>query len=588
MVVAGIPVVAHSRVEQRVGRVVGGVGAVGEDAVAVRVAGDLVVLAAVLGAGGDCNRAGPRRKRFAIEVDAGHVLGLARVLLRAVGRRDVAPGRLVHRHVADDVERPAASGSGYRVTADDGAVGRAHGVDGRVVARIERHVMDDDVGAVDAVFGVGVIRPFLAAQLELAVGADDHPLHFAGGMDIDIFREHGVGRAVLEAGDIVGGARGNDGRRQVGIVAADVQVGVLGRARIRREVRFDLAVVGGEVDLVVGADVETHAGITYLAREVHGQVGAGAHAAAQVTTDAERVDAVGHRPGTGRHAIGAVIELVRLAIGAKCRALQRSAGDQAKFRILVLLGMLDGRVLRLAVVGLAQGTDLERRVLVPGAAIRPHFAEAGRLDTFLAAIFRAGRHVQAVVHERLAPGCLQRAVLVVVVPGHAAFDIRLETLEFLVGDEVDHAADGVRTIRGRGAAGDHVHPLDQQLRELAHVGHAGDIGAHHALAVKQGQGTDRTEAAQAQRTQPLHAAAGAVGAGGAAGAALQGRQFGNRVEQVGFGGLGQVLGAKRRGGRRLRETARGDARAGNGHHVFLRHLGNLSRRRLDGCRCWLG
>ena len=447
--------------------------------------------------------------------------------------------------------------------------------------------MDDDVGPVDAVFGVGVVRPFLAAQLELAVGSHHHALHFAGGMDIDIFREHGIGRAVLEAGDIVGGARGNDGRRQVGIVAADVQVGVLGRARVGREMRFDLAVVGGEVNFVVGADIEAHAGITHLAREVHGQIGAGAHAAAEVAADAERVDAVGHRTGTSRHPIGAVIELVRLAIGAERRALQRAAGDQAKFRILVLLGMFDGRVLRLAVVGLAQGTDLERRVLVPGAAIRSHFAKAGRPDALLAAIFRAGRHVQAVVHERLAPGCLQRAVLVVMIPGHAAFDIRLETLEFLVGDEVDHAADGVRSVRGRGAAGDHVHPLDQQLRELAHVGHAGDIGAHHALAVKQGQGTDRTEAAQAQRTQPLHAAAGAVGAGGAAGAALQGRQFGNRVEQVGLGSLGQVFGAKRRGGRRLRETARGDTRAGNGDHVLFCHFGSRSRRCLDGCRCRL-
>jgi hypothetical protein len=91
--------------------------------------------------------------------------------------------------------------------------------------------------------------------------------------------------------------------------------------------------------------------------------------------------------------------------------------------------------------------------------------------------------VQAVVHEALAPGGLQRAALVVVVLGLAAGHVGLEAVEFLVGDEVDHAADRIRTVGRRGAAGDHVDALDQQLRELADVGHAGDVGADHALAV---------------------------------------------------------------------------------------------------------
>jgi hypothetical protein len=54
--------------------------------------------------------------------------------------------------------------------------------------------------------------------------------------------------------------------------------------------------------------------------------------------------------------------------------------------------------------------------------------------------------VQAVVHEALAPGGLQRAALVVVVLGHPAFDVGLEAGELLVGDEVDDAADRVRTV----------------------------------------------------------------------------------------------------------------------------------------------
>nr|GEU28278.1 hypothetical protein [Tanacetum cinerariifolium] len=519
--ITGVPVIAHRGIEQRVGRILGGVGTVGKHAVAVRVAADGVMLAPVLGARGHRDRAGPRGERFAVEVETGHVLGLARVLLRAIVGRDVFPRRLVHGHVADDVEWPAAGSDRHGIAAHDAAVRRPHGVDGGRVARVERHVVDDDVGAVDAVLGIRVVRPFLAGQLKLAVAAHDHAFHFARGVNVDIFREHRVGRAVLEAGDVVSGARGRNRRRQVRVAALDGQVGVLGRAGIGRECRFHLAVIGSDIDFVVGTNVEADTGITHLARQVHGQVGAGAHAAAQIATHAKRVDAVGDRAGPRGHAVGAVIELVRLAVGTERRALQRAVGDQAR-------------------------TDLERRVLVPAAAVRTHFAEAGRFDALLAAIFRAGRHVQAVVHEGLAPRRLQRAVLVIVVPGHAAFEVGLESFEMLVGDEVDHAADGVRTVRGRRPARHHVHPLDQQLRELAHVRHAGDVGAHHALAVEQGQRADRAQAAQAQRAQALDAAAGAVGAGGAPGAALQRWQFCNGVEQVRFGGLGQVVGAQRR------------------------------------------
>ena len=76
-----------------------------------------------------------------------------------------------------------------------------------------------------------------------------------------------------------------------------------------------------------------------------------------------------------------------------------------------------------------------------------------------------------------------------------------------------------------GTAGHDVDLLDEQLRELADVGHASDVGRHDTLAVQQRQGADQTRPRMLSELRPLQAAAGAVGEGGAAGAALQGGQL---------------------------------------------------------------
>src|SRR3569623_323409 len=55
------------------------------------------------------------------------------------------------------------------------------------------------------------------------------------------------------------------------------------------------------------------------------------------------------------------------------------------------------------------------------------------------------------------------AVVVVVVGGQAAADLALQTGELGVEHEVDDPGQGVRTIGGGGAAGDHVDALDQAL-----------------------------------------------------------------------------------------------------------------------------
>ncbi len=498
MVIARVPVVADGRVQQRIGRIVGIVRAVGRDAVAVGVAAHEILLLAVFGAGGHGDRTCPGIERLAGDVKAEHVLLLHRVLARTGRRLDVGHRGRVGRHVADDVERPAARGRRHRIAADDGAVGRAHGVDRGVVALVQRHVIDHDADLVLAVLGVGVVLPVLAERGEAAVGAEHDPLLGSGRLHQDVFREHRVRRAVGEALDVIGGAGRHDRGRQERVVALDGQVVVLGRTRIRIEGRADPRQVEREIDLVVGVKIVADPGVRDLAAHVHAQGGAGADAAGQVAPDAEWIVTTGHRAGAGRHAVRAILELVRLAARTESGALQRAARNQAVFGVLVLLGVLDHRVLRLAVIGLGQGANLVGGVIEPGASIAAAFAEAWRRHPFLAAVFAADRHVQLVVQEALAPGRLHGAVLVVAVGGLAAFDVGLEAVEPLVRDEVDHAAHRVRAIGRRGAAGDDVDPLDQQLRELAHVRHAGHVGADHALAVEQGQGADRAQAAQAQ------------------------------------------------------------------------------------------
>ncbi len=68
-----------------------------------------------------------------------------------------------------------------------------------------------------------------------------------------------------------------------------------------------------------------------------------------------------------------------------------------------------------------------------------------------------------------------------------------EALEVVLEDEVDDAGDGVRTVHGRGAAGDDVDAVDQAGRDRADVDHAGGRGGRDALAVDQDQGALRAE-----------------------------------------------------------------------------------------------
>jgi hypothetical protein len=88
---------------------------------------------------------------------------------------------------------------------------------------------------------------------------------------------------------------------------------------------------------------------------------------------------------------------------------------------------------------------------------------------------------------------------VVVVLGQPPLQVELEPVELGIGDVVDHPGDGVRAVHRRGAAGDHVHPLEQQLRQGAGVDQAVRRGGGHAVPVEQVEGAQRAHVAQVQR-----------------------------------------------------------------------------------------
>src|SRR5690606_19139806 len=101
--------------------------------------------------------------------------------------------------------------------------------------------------------------------------------------------------------------------------------------------------------------------------------------------------------------------------------------------------------------------------------------------------------------EGLTPGYRSAVLLATAIERHVAVDVDLETVEVRLGDDVDNAGDGVRTVnRGSAVLQDFV-ALDDRVRNDVQVdgadGAAGAGGAD-ALAVQQDQGAGGAQAAQ--------------------------------------------------------------------------------------------
>ncbi|MFO1502926.1 MAG: hypothetical protein U1F39_03835 [Steroidobacteraceae bacterium] len=144
------------------------------------------------------------------------------------------------------------------------------------------------------------------------------------------------------------------------------------------------------------------------------------------------------------------------------------------------------------------------------------------------------------VFKQVRSACDLRKNAVVIVPfGTAALQRGLEPGEPGVGHKVNDTGNGIGTPGGRGTACHHVDPLDQQLRELTDVGDAGDMGCHHALAINQDECAIGPQSSKVEGGKTVVAEAGPAVARKVRGActALQRRQLGDRIENVGLRGL---------------------------------------------------
>src|SRR5262249_40675831 len=86
----------------------------------------------------------------------------------------------------------------------------------------------------------------------------------------------------------------------------------------------------------------------------------------------------------------------------------------------------------------------------------------------------------------------------ITVVGDAVLRRNFHALVVVLEDEVHDAGHGVRTVHGRGAAGDDVHALDETGRNGADVNDARGRRGGNALAVDEDQGAVRAEAAQVE------------------------------------------------------------------------------------------
>ncbi|MNE16544.1 hypothetical protein D3C80_1094930 [compost metagenome] len=132
-----------------------------------------------------------------------------------------------------------------------------------------------------------------------------------------------------------------------------------------------------------------------------------------------------------------------------------------------------------------------------------------------------------------APDLARRQVQVklVVAVGHAVAAGGLHAVEPLAGDEVDHAADGVRTIDRGAAVRDHLDALQHARRNDGGIGRGlQDAGADHAVAVQQDERGRTARGAQVANVRTVDRQGD--GAAGLRGAVEGVRDLGNAGQKV--------------------------------------------------------
>ncbi len=302
--------------------------------------------------------------------------------------------------------------------------------------------------------------------------------------------------------------------------------------------------------------------------------------------------AADHEQGVG---VGPVDERRRRAARGERRAEQRGGGvdprggDGADGRAAGEGDRVDHPPLRHRrgadvgqdVVGGGAGDAGQRRAGAPKVQHlgRAPVALGAFADAVVALVFAAHHQVQPVVQERAAPHQRIGLGLGVAAFGAAALDLALQPHEAVVEHHVDHAGHRVRAIGGRGAAGDHVHPVDQSGGDHVGVDGAEGGGGHEALAVDQHQGPLGLQPAQVEHAAADVGAVGVQALGRRRLAGQEGRQLVDRVADVHRRALLEPLGPHH--GHRCRggEAVADDPRAGDDHLADLRARGGGPGRR---------
>nr|GEU28321.1 hypothetical protein [Tanacetum cinerariifolium] len=523
---------------------------------------------AVLEAAGKRDGTGPAGKRCALQI--GRRFFQLRHLLEARLAQDVGGRRSRRRRAAQQVDRHAAIGgcaqgraAGHRA---ERQAGRAH------VGSGHRHSVDgaQHIGA-DYDIGRGLCK--IAArslQVDVPFPAVAHCALQTRGQArrpvqvIELRRPERVAR-VTDAQRGRPHLRGDLGG-QVGVVARDgdgrIEIDLGGAAplaaRIRRlHVKRD----GGRE--VVRQPAQERGALDWRAQRERAIDAVAGHAAAE-HGGAGGVLAVRKR----RRAHGAV-----------------RAGDEL---LAAQRGRVGGHVLDQAAGG--HVTDADRAGNQVGGHARRARTRHGKGGHFLAApvalviiahaavvvVFAARNDAATALGKRGAARHADSLVARIALARLAVLDRALHAVDALFQTEVDHAGHGVRPVRGRGAARDHVHGLDQRRGDhvQVHAGRAGDVavvGERQAVAAQQHQGAVRAQAAQVGKAD-----AGAGGAAGGRNGGAECRDFIEHVAHVDCRALGNGGAADHGGGRRRLEAGAVDARGA--HHHALRGIDGRRRR----------
>ena len=122
------------------------------------------------------------------------------------------------------------------------------------------------------------------------------------------------------------------------------------------------------------------------------------------------------------------------------------------------------------------------------------------VNDLAARIVDAEHDVALTVVEVRAEEAADERLLPVAFLAHAVLNVEVDAFEVALEHEIDDTGNGVRTVDGRGAAGDHLDPIDGRCRNGVDVHDELAVDRLHAPPVEEHQRAVRADAAQVERS----------------------------------------------------------------------------------------